>query len=60
MMVMTAKVDLKKILVLIAVAAALLLVAIALLGGGGKDAADAVQFVSGNDGRVAFLKNFGW
>ena len=60
MMVMTAKVDLKKILVLIAVAAALLLVAIALLGGGGKDTADAAQFVSGNDGRVAFLKNFGW
>ncbi len=60
MMVMTAKVDFKKIVIgLIAVAA--VIVALILLLGGGKDAAPtAATAVSDNDARVAFLKNLGW
>ena len=59
MMVMTAKVDLKKImLVLAAVAAAIL--AVVLLWGGDDTAQTAAPAVSGNDGRVKFLRDFGW
>ena len=61
MMVMTAKVDLKKILVMIAAAAVVILAAILLLGGGTEQtAATAAPQVSGNDARVQFLKDFGW
>ena len=61
MMVMTAKVDLKKIILIIAAAAALILAAILLMGGGEEStAATAAPSVSSNDGRVQFLKNFGW
>lgn len=59
MLVMTAKVDKKKIAVIIAVA----LVAIAglVLLFGGSDAQPTVSTgVSNNDERVAFLKSFGW
>ena len=61
MMVMTAKVDLKKIILIIAAAAVFLLAAILLLDGS-KDGASptAGPAVSANDGRVQFLKNFGW
>ena len=59
MMVMTAKVDLKKILLGLAAAAALILVLIALLGG--RDTAQtAAPAPSANDGRVKFLTDFGW
>ena len=60
MMVMTAKVDLKKILpVLVAVAA--VIVALVLIFGG-KDGATATSAPSlaTNDGRVQFLESFGW
>ena len=59
-MFMTAKVDIKKIaIVLIAVIA--VIIALVLLFGGSGDAADtAAPAVSGNDARVEFLKSFGW
>ena len=58
MMVMTAKVDLKKIMLALAAVAALI-VALILLLGDGKDATQTAA-LSSNDGRVAFLKSFGW
>jgi len=62
MMVMTAKVDFKKIILILAAAAALILAAILLLGGGeeGTAAATVAPSMSANDGRVQFLKEFGW
>ena len=60
MMFLTAKVDLKKILIA-AVAAVAVIVVLVMLFGGSKDAAPtATTAVSGNDSRVAFLKGFGW
>ena len=58
MMVMTAKVDLKKIMLALAAVAALI-VALILLLGDGKDATQTAAR-SSNDGRVAVLKSFGW
>ena len=61
MMIMTAKVDFKKMILVIAAIAALVLAAILLLGDSGEPAAaTAAPSVSSNDGRVQFLKNFGW
>jgi len=61
MMVMTAKVDMKKILLALGAAAALILSLILLLGGGTEDtAATAAPQISGNDARVKFLTDFGW
>ena len=59
MMVMTAKVDLKKIMLVLAAIAALIVSAILLLGDGG-DTATSAAAVSNNDARVQFLKDFGW
>ena len=59
MLVMTAKVNKKKILMIIAA----VLVAIAglvLLFGGNDSAPTASTGVANNDARVAFLKSFGW
>lgn len=59
MMVMTAKVNLKKILLVLAGVAGAILVLLWLLGG--EDSTQtAAPSVSGNDGRVQFLSNFGW
>lgn len=58
MMIMTAKVNLKKILLLLAAAAAVLLALILLLGG--KSDAQTSAPLSSNDGRVQFLRDFGW
>ncbi len=59
MMVMTAKVDMKKILTILGVIAAGIIAVILLFGG--NDTAQTVSpAVSGNDARVQFLKNFGW
>ena len=59
MMVMTAKVDLKKIMLALAAVAALVLSLILLLGG--SDTAEtAAPVMSDNDSRVQFLKSFGW
>ena len=60
MMVMTAKVNFKKVILIIAAAAALILAAILLMGGGNSSTPTAAPSVSSNDGRVLFLKNFGW
>jgi len=59
MMVMTAKVDMKKILLILAAVAALILAVILLVGE--KDAAQTAAPAPGsNDARVKFLKDFGW
>jgi hypothetical protein len=61
MMVMTAKVDLKKIILAVAAAVALILAAILLLGGESEQTVStAAPSLSANEGRVQFLKNFGW
>ena len=59
MMVMTAKVDFKKILLGLTAAAALVL-ALILLFGGGDTTQTAAPALSGNDARVKFLTDFGW
>lgn len=59
MMVMTAKVDLKKTLTLVGIAAGLLVVIILLFGKGGA-AETSAPMVSNNDARVQFLKDLGW
>ena len=59
MMFMTARVDLKKILLILAVIAALILGALRIFGGE-KDVTTAAPSVSANDGRVKFLQDFGW
>ena len=59
MMVMTAKVNFKKILLGLAAAAALVLALILLLGGG-KASETSAPALSSNDGRVKFLEDFGW
>ncbi len=59
-MFMTAKVDMKKILI-VAAAVVAVIIALVLLFGGSKDAqSTAAPTVSGNDARVEFLKGFGW
>ena len=61
MMVMTAKVDSKKIMLILAAIAALVLSVILLLGDGKENASPtATGQISGNDARVQFLKDFGW
>ena len=59
MMVMTAKVDFKKIMLALAAVAALVLSLILLLGGN-STAQTAAPALSDNDSRVQFLKSFGW
>ena len=58
MMVMTAKVDLKKIMLALAAVAALI-VALIMLMGDGEDATQTAA-LSSNDGRVKFLTDLGW
>ena len=59
MMVMTAKVDIKKILLILAAVAALVLATILLMGE--KDTTQTIAPAQGsNDARVKFLKDFGW
>ena len=59
-MFMTAKVDLKKILIIAGAIAALILALVLILGGRGDAADTAAPALSGNDARVEFLKGFGW
>ena len=59
MMVMTAKVDMKKTLLILAAVAALILALILLMGE--KNAAQTSAPAEGsNDSRVQFLKDYGW
>lgn len=60
MMVMTAKVDMKKTLLALAAVAALVLALILLLGGGSDAAQTSAQAASNNDQRVKFLTDLGW
>jgi len=60
MMVMTAKVDMKKIMLGLAAVAALILSLILLLGSGDDSTQTAAPAVSNNDSRVKFLRDFGW
>jgi hypothetical protein len=59
MLVLTAKVNKKKI-ALIAAAVVALVVGLIVLFGGNDATPTGAPSVSGNDGRVAFLKGFGW
>ena len=59
MMVMTAKVDIKKIAVILAAIAGVIL-AIVLLFGGNSSTPTSAPAVSSNDSRVQFLENMGW
>ncbi len=60
MFVMTAKVDKKKIAVILA-GALILIAALALLFGGGNDTpTGASTTIASNDDRVQFLTSFGW
>ena len=59
MMVMTAKVDMKKIAWILAAIAAGIIGLILLFGGDDTEVTSAPA-VSSNDARVQFLKNFGW
>ncbi len=60
MMVMTAKVDKQKIVIAVAAVAVIVIALVALLGGNGDSAPTAAPSVTTNDGRVQFLKDFGW
>ena len=60
MMFMTAKVDMKKILIVAGAVAAVILALVLLFGGGGDSTDVSANAVSGNDARVEFLKGFGW
>ena len=58
MMVMTAKVDLKKILLILGVIAGVILAVVLLCGP--DDARTTAASVTNNDQRVQFLRDFGW
>ena len=58
MMIMTAKVNFKKVMLILGAIAALILSAILILGS--ADTETAAAAVSSNDARVQFLKDFGW
>ena len=58
MMVMTAKVNIKKIAIVLAATAGILIALILMLGGGSS--ATAAPAISDNSSRVAFLTNMGW
>lgn len=62
MMIMTAKVNIKKVLIVLGAIAALLIGIIALFGGEDTTVTSATTSpaVSDNDSRVSFLKGFGW
>ncbi|MBP3683432.1 MAG: DUF4830 domain-containing protein [Oscillospiraceae bacterium] len=60
MMVMTAKVDLKKIMLILTAVAALILALILLIGEGNASTQTASPALSSNDGRVKFLTDLGW
>ena len=62
MMVMTAKVNMKKILLILSAIAAVILALILMLDDSQPTAAQtsAPTQLSGNDARVQFLKDFGW
>jgi len=58
-MVMTTKLDIKKIGIILAAVAAVIL-AVVLIFGGGNDTPAATTAISDNDARVKFLTDMGW
>ena len=60
MMVLTAKVDKKKIAIVLAGIVAVIAVIVLLLSGGNDAPASSVTGVASNDDRVNFLSGFGW
>ena len=63
MMVMTAKVDIRKIILVLAAIAGIIVALIALLGKGGDEPAAATvapAAISDNDSRIKFLTDLGW
>ena len=60
MMVMTAKVNPKKIIALLAVLALVIVALVTLLGGADDARTTAAEAVADTDARVKFLENFGW
>ena len=58
MMIMTAKVNLKKVAIALGAVVAVILAIILIFGG--SDTTTATTPVSGNDGRVAYLEGMGW
>lgn len=60
MMVMTAKMDIKKIILALVAVAAVIIGLVLLFGGSNEAAPTAAPGVANNDARVAFLKGFGW
>lgn len=59
MMVLTAKVDMKKIAIILGIVAAVI-IGIIVLFGGGSSAQTSAAAITDNDSRVKFLKNLGW
>ena len=59
-MVMTAKVNFRKIIIGLIAAAAVIVALVLLLGGGTDSTPTATTAISSNDARVAFLKEQGW
>ena len=60
MLVMTAKVDKSKIILVLAAVAAVILGLILLFSGGDDTQSTAAPSLASNDGRVKFLTDFGW
>ncbi len=60
MLVMTAKIDKKKAALIFTALVVFIAALVMLLSGGGDTAPTVSTGVSDNDGRVAFLKGFGW
>ena len=60
MFVMTTKVNIKKLLIVLAAIAAGILAIVIMLGGNNESVQTAAPAVSDNDGRVQFLQNLGW
>ena len=60
MMVMTAKVNIKKVLAALVATAGIIIALILLLGSGNTSAPTAAPSVAGNEGRVQFLQNLEW
>ena len=60
MMVMTTKVDMKKILIVLAAVVGVIVGLVLLMQGGDESTPAATASLSNNDARVQFLKNFGW
>ena len=60
MMVMTAKVDMKKIALFLGMTAAVIVALILIFGGSEPTQTTSAKPVANNDARVSFLENFGW